>query len=268
MESISLLIDSPSFVKAATLAIALVAIATYWIRTGSINSLLERLWRMAVDKDDANDARLKEFMQEARDLEKFRFIYGIKVKSMGKLHRFLNWQKENNIGIEQSQKIRQWIDTEAEEMLICPPHNYLWKKYAYLVASLLLIVGASLLANYSSVLLSLKTTKTLVTAEHTKVSGTVSDWAISREDCESASKTIQAPQGLGAEERKIICKLLTDDSYAAFIDKTVKEQKQIGLMFCIIGICLFIYFGRKFTAAVEARRLKKRLEAAETELES
>lgn len=260
MES-SQLLDTPLLIKNAQYLAALIAFGAYWLRAGSIHNLLERLWRLLVDKAEVNDARLREYMEEARDLEKFRFIYGIRVSSLARLHRFINWQKENHLGIGEAQKIRHWIDIESPEVLRAPPPGYFHQKRLSMGFGLLLLATALALLAHPAAVMKLKSTQSHVTIERGQVSDAFGQWVMRKEDCLGNDDSAAGANG-GPQEKTLACQLLNDAGFSQMVEQKHGEQRLAGLIFAIIGLLFFLHGLQALSAATAARTLHQKLAAS------
>lgn len=256
MES-SQLLDTPLLIKNAQYLAALIAFGLYWLRAGSIHNLLERLWRLLVDKTEVNDARLREYMEEARDLEKFRFIYGIRVSRLARLHRFINWQKENHISIGEAQKIRHWIDIESPEVLRVPPASYFHQKRLSIGFGLLLLATALTLIAHPAALMKLKSTQSHVTIERDQISDAFGQWVMRKEDCLDKAAGPDTPR-----EKTLACQLLNDAGFSQMVEQTHGEQRLAGLIFAMVGLLFFLHGLQALSAAVTARTLHRKLAAS------
>ena len=97
-------------------------VAILWWRTGSIYSLLDRLWLLTVGKGDVQDAAIRSMLQQGRDLERLKYSLGVKrIDTVPQAHRLDAWMKENDIGFAELRLIRNWVSGRSSELLIQPP---------------------------------------------------------------------------------------------------------------------------------------------------
>lgn len=109
-----------AFLNVLLLPAAILAIVFFWWRAGTTQSIMELLWRLFHGRQPINDTRLAAFVDQARELERFRFTFGIKVHSIADLHRFIDWQARNNLSIVQLQQASRWIDTSRHDFIVAP----------------------------------------------------------------------------------------------------------------------------------------------------
>lgn len=120
MDSLISIAQSPLVATLAGPILALLSLLFFWWRVGSIHSVLERLWRFAAGKAEVQDPVLRKFIQENRDLENFRFLYGIKVEHAADIRRLKSWLDRNKIGIARLQKARKWVDIRSKDIIVEP----------------------------------------------------------------------------------------------------------------------------------------------------
>lgn len=124
MESLSSFVQSPLLSRASIALAGLLALAFFWWRAGSIHSVLDRIWRLIAGKADVHDPVLKALLQESRDIEKFQFIYRLKVETMNEMRELIAWMATHRVGMSKLQTMRKWIDTTSKEIIRQPPKHY------------------------------------------------------------------------------------------------------------------------------------------------
>lgn len=182
METVSSLLRSPPLIAFAGPLLLGIVIMFFWWRSGSIYSLLERVWRLVAGKAEVSDEKLKKFILETRDVEKFRFMYGLKVERMAELHKLLEWLNANSIGISKAQMANRWINTKTREIIPVP------KFYSLIRALGVALCGVALIpllitVTSSEALLQMKGSKTWFLADATSVKGFFEDWVIDPAQC-------------------------------------------------------------------------------------
>lgn len=159
MDQISTLFQSTIFRLLATLVIGACLIAFFWWRAGSIHTLLERIWHLIAGKSEVHDPVLKEFIQENRELERFRFIYGLKVSSMADVHRLSAWMKAHAITLDQVRQIKRWFQP-TEGYVIAPPKNYILWRGVFCLFFYVLFCASMFMSSSSTALLQVRASKT------------------------------------------------------------------------------------------------------------
>ncbi|WP_141639929.1 DUF6216 family protein [Cupriavidus basilensis] len=109
MESLSSIFQSPLATALISPLLAFVGLTFFWFRVGSLHSLLERIWRLVTGKAEVENPQLKKLIQENRDLERFRFIYGLKIETQPEFQRLMSWLHRHKVGIARLQRVRKWI---------------------------------------------------------------------------------------------------------------------------------------------------------------
>lgn len=103
----------------------LLGLLIYWRRTDSLHAVWERVWRVVAGSTEVQDPRLRSFMQEMRDLEKFRLIYGLKITNMADMQRLIRWVRRHRLDMSALQKARRWVDIANPDIISPPTNGYL-----------------------------------------------------------------------------------------------------------------------------------------------
>lgn len=260
MEPISALVQSPLFIKLSGPVAIVMFVALFWLRAGSIHSVLERLWRLAAGNAEVQDQKLKRFVHEIRDLEKFRFIYGLKVDSIAELHRLLAWLDSYAIGIARAQRARRWIDLKSQDVIVSPSRKYFVGKTAVALLCVFLTVAASEIISYPSGLFETKVSKVWFLMDTQSVRHIMGDWAIDPSVCGKGVSEVQRLTGFSESESGTICKAFQDNSLQQVVRDAVKQQQWTGIAIAVFALAFLISAVICIISAEEACRIKKELD--------
>lgn len=257
METVSTLLRSPPLIAFAGPLLLGIAIMFFWWRSGSIYSLLERVWRLVAGKAEVSDERLKKFILETRDVEKFRFMYGLRVERMAELHRLLEWLNANSIGISKAQMAKRWINTKSREFIPVPKY-YLLIRSMWVVLCGVVLIPLVMSVTSSEALLQMKGSKTWFLADATSIKGFYEDWVIESAQCpkEFLSKDVG---GLTNAEVHLLCDALKDGSLKQLVSNTVRQQRILGLMYGLLVLIGGAIWLRQIFSAAAAREIAKEL---------
>lgn len=259
MEPISLFVQSPLFLKLSAPCLLILLIGIFWWRAGSIHSVLDRLWRLVAGRADVQDPMLKDFIQQNRDLEKFRFIYGIKIETQSDLHHLLAWLKENSINIIRLQQIKHWIDISSPNVIIAPPRSFFLRNGAIALLSMLSVLAATAIISTQTAWLQMKDSKVRFWTDGKTVHQTFDNWTIDASTCKKDIVKAQAITGFELSETIAICDGLEKNSLKEFARIAIKEQQLLGGGIAIVATLFIIISIFALNAADEARRLFKKL---------
>lgn len=266
MESISLLVQSPLFLQLSGPIVVITLVGLFWWRAGSIHSVFDRLWRLVAGKAEVQDPVLKAFMQKNRDVEQFRFTYGLKVETQADLHRLLAWVEGNAFDIARLQKVRRWIDTRSEDVVAAPPKSYFITKIFVILACAVGIFAASTALSSHSAWLQMRKSGVWFWTDGTSVHDLFDRWSFDAAVCEKDASSITRLTGFLDSEAASSCSALSDGSLARIVTQTVEKQRMIGAV--VDGIAIVLLIGSIFgiSAAAEARRMRRVLDARANEL--
>lgn len=262
MDSLSTFVQSPLFSRLSIVSTSVALVAFFWWRAGSIHSILERLWLLIAGKTEVHTPDLKVIFQENRDLERFRFLYRLKVETMTEVRRLILWMSEHGVGMFRLQKMRSWIDVSTSEILVQPPKHFLPSRLAIACAAFLAMVCVGQLAASQFAYFQMRASKTWFKANATTVSAPLGGWTFTAAECTDKSNLSQMT-GFLDSETDVICKALQEKSIDSLVKQTVKLQSWTGLGFMLVALITAIFNILAAVAAQEAARLWKRLHVAD-----
>jgi len=259
MEQLSVLIKNPWLIHFSGPVLIIVLVLLFWWRAGSIHSVFERLWRLAAGKAEVTDPKLKRFVQEARDIEKFRFVYGLKVGSLMELHQLLEWMKASAISVASAQKARRWIDIRSPEVIATPPKNYfVWKVITGILLVALLVFSSEVLSLRSAILQT-KATKVWFLMDNNTIKHIMGDWTIDLKICSKGFQDLQRTSQFSESEANSICSAFADNSLPQFVSNVVRLQRWFGFVFGVLAFVGLADTFLKIVSAQEARKIKKQI---------
>lgn len=217
------------------------AVIIFWKRAGSIYALLERLWRLTAGKSEVLDKELNEFIKDVRDLEKFQFMFGLKVESKKELHKLLVWMKKYEIAASTAQAAKKWIDVKTLEIVSAPPKKYINLRVAGMGLGAVLMMGFMQISVSQFALLQMKTSETWFLADNKAIKGFSKDWVIEKNGCQGNVDQMASTSGFTKNEVTSICDAWKDNSLNKVVSETVKAQKIFGDAM-IVGMMLYIIF--------------------------
>lgn len=264
MESINSFLSSP-IPPIVKLIFVGIIVGLFWRRSKSINSLLDRVWRLVVGQGDITDERLSKFIHDNHALEKFRFIYGINVETKQDLHRFLNWVDKNSIGVEIIQQAKRWIDTKSPNLVITPPVKYKKIRGAWiLITSILLILCLQMMTSKNT-LFRMNESGTWFFANTHYVSGVKilgDTWKIeSGSDCQKEIKNIPHI-GFNESEMDALCGAFGDQEFNEKIEEGVKAQNNLGIFLSVLALISILWSISQVKSVDAANEIVKRINGA------
>lgn len=264
MESLSSFVQSPLFSRASIALAGLCALAFFWWRAGSIHSVLDRIWRLIAGKADVHDPVLKALLQESRDIEKFQFIYRLKVETMNEMRELIAWMATHRVGMSKLQTMRKWIDTTSKEMIRQPPKHYVPSHLGLATLAMIVIMGLGPLAGSHDAYLQMRASKVWFKTDAVTVKAPFEGWTFRQDQCASNRSVLAQITGFSQSETEAICDALKNDGLKPLVKQTVEFQAWTG----IVGIAIALIFAfTNLGAAISAQaanRLRKKLYTAES----
>lgn len=259
MDSLSAFVQSSLFSPLFGLLGVLLLIGFFWLRAGSIHAVLDRLWRIVAGKADVNDPVLKSLLLESRDIEKFQFIYRLKVGTMTDIHKLDAWRKTHDVGVAKLQKIRQWVDITSDEMVRQPPKYCATSHFIFACLAAFSIALISQFDTFHFGYFKMRESKASFKTDAVVVKAPFGEWSFSLKKCEGDKTGLSKLTSLNASDINVICNAHKNDELKDFVEETVKFQRWATSIFMLF---LLVFTFVNITTAIsaqEAIRLRKKL---------
>lgn len=265
MEPISTLLRIPLlplFTLSGPILIAILVVL-FWVRAGSIFSLLERVWSFIAGKAEVSDTILREFIQETRDIERFRFMYGFRAETMTEVHKMRDWFQTNSIGVNTAQRAKRWINTESASLAPRPKHYLMRRAIALPVCAMVAVMLISA-ATSQMALLQMKGSERwfLADASSAKEATVFGGWVIEQSDCLADTQKISKASGFTQSEASMLCAAFKDDSLKKIVSDTVKAQRVFGGLYGFVVLILGAMFFVQIDSVIAAKKIQEKIDKA------
>lgn len=219
----------PLLVPGLTALAVILLVIAFWRRTYSLHAPWERVWRLIAGGAEVQEPRLRAFMQEMRDLEKFRLVYGLKVTNLGDLHKLIGLVRRYRLDMSMLQKAKRWIDVSKAEIVSLPRTSfYFWNGTGYFSA---LFFAVAMVLFFSSPGLFKGNTSEVWFATDGEVIRHVYSWTNYKLDkCTSDLPSLKSTFQLADNELKSICSGYADGTLKKLASKAMSDQKIVSAM--------------------------------------
>ena len=198
------------------------------------------------------------FMQEARDLEKFRLVYGLRIMNMADMHRFMAWARRHRLDVVTLQKARRWVDITKPSIISRPPKYYFpWNVLVCVLSALSVQLGAFFAD--SPALLKMKATGVWFTADGTSVGGPLGGNKLDLTQCPTVSDKLQKTFGFSAAEAKVLCDARASGSLQEFTKETIGWQKKVAAFVVLASAAWLLVAILRIRSAETAERIADRV---------
>jgi Family of unknown function (DUF6216) len=258
MDSLSTFIQSAVFSRVVAVA-SLVFVGFFWLRAGSIQSVLERLWLLIAGGAEVHDPALKSFFQDNRDLERFRFVYRLKVERLDEVRKLVAWMEQHRVGMSRLQKMRHWVNANSDEIVMPPPKHYSRCRIAVAMAAIVAMVGVVQLASSPEAYFQMRGSKAWFKTDAVSVKAPMSNWSFDASDCSMDRSKIKQITGFLDKETNAVCNALQNGELKPLATRTIKLQQWAGVIGGLISFTVAILCMLAAFAAHEAAMLRKRI---------
>lgn len=260
MESLSTVVQSPFLAAIASPILVIALAAFFWWRAGSIHSMLERLWRLVAGKAEVEDPALRKLMQETRDLEKFRFVYGLRIESMSELQCLMSWMKRHDISIAKLQTAKPWISIESAELVKKPTTRYVIGCVVSIIICYVLIVGALHLFASNEVLLKMRESEVWFRTDGEAVRTIWGNRLATLSSCSGNIETLAKSSGFSSDEASALCTGFEDKSLHKLVHREVRKQQWLFGGLATVFVALLGLRFLKLRAAAAAAEIRKKID--------
>lgn len=213
-----------------------------WKRTRSTHPLMARLWHLLNGRREYKDSIIGQFLEDQTALMEFRFITGVRARTVEQTHAVIDWTRKNNEDIGDVAACGSYFDMEHIALKDKEKLPSKWHFLGNFALILMLLVGVICLVTgvvSDSVGLQMKKSGVffMLTAEGAEPLWSKS--SLSKAQCLKANLPPDNP--FSADDARIICEIFKDKSFTPYLKKSLKEQRiAIGMSIFILSWCCWM----------------------------
>ncbi|MDH0098972.1 DUF6216 family protein [Ectopseudomonas hydrolytica] len=264
---ISWIMDNLTALASIAYAATFIAFLLYvYTRAGSMHFLRDRIWRLMGGKSDFLIPDLQKLKLEARELEHFRFEFGIPATTIRDIEQFEHWISDNIISLKDAATAKEYIDWSDYNQLRIKEKNFTLLRKLFTYFGIFTLTSAALfffiaIPNY--LMASFEDSPFFyISTKETKFSilgGDTLD-SLSCKEKEVLSRLSQENE-FPLDRLQSICSTYASEEKISLLKKRISEQKSAALALALFFVLLMIYFARESTKVFAAQRIQKNLEA-------
>lgn len=264
---ISWIMDNLTALASIAYAATFIAFLLYvYTRAGSMHFLRDRIWRLMGGKSDFLIPDLQKLKLEARELEHFRFEFGIPASTIRDIELFERWISDNIISLKDAATAKEYIDWSDYKQLRIKEKNFTILRKLFTYFGIFTLTSAALfffiaIPNY--LMASFEDSPFFyISTKETKFSilgGDTLD-STSCKEKEILSRLSQKNE-FPLDRLQSICRAYTSEEQISSLKKRINEQKSAALALALFFVLLMIYFARESAKVFAAQRIQKNLEA-------
>lgn len=237
------------------------------IRTRCCYVLMDCIWRIFAKKDETGGSPISLFLDERRELMRFRFVIGLPVRTTKQMRSVIDWSHLHDEDIGDVARIGDYFDIEKMEIKSKLPGRcgMVLRAIAFSVAMLLATLAVSWVS-MNSAFLNVKTSGTvfLVSDGQSRPLRNLLGWnkadILTRELCQNGGNATV----FSVKDTKVVCQLLVDKEVVSYTEKAIKSQRIQLLPLLLLILCMTVAIWRWFWKAATAIDMRKRLAKGET----
>lgn len=246
-----------SLVYAASFIAFLLYIYT---RAGSIHFLRDRVWRIMGGKSDFLIPELQKLKLEARELEHFRFEFGVPAKTIHEIQKFETWVNTNKLSLKDIATAREHINWSDYDQLKLKDKNLntTEKILAFFGITFMTLSALSFLATAPNYLMA-----SFDDSPYFYISTTETKFSMFGEEvininiCNDKSMLTKISQKIDFPLQRIqtICEAYSNEEQLTIINNKIKDQRTAALSLSIFFTLIMFYFARESAKIYAAQRI-------------
>lgn len=203
------------------------------------------------------DKELEKRIEEIRSVNRFRVIFGIKVKSRKAMGRLFRWLDEHRLTIADAQLCRHHIRAEEPEILCAPTKAWIGGIAALAVPLIALVYVGLLIAASPYVFVTVNATGRhyLLSQQEATTFLATKRVAVSPASC-GTGLTVAA----GSDEATL-CGIVGDKNYASFVTENVRDQRVVGAVMGGLFLTVLLSVVGLLKSGWESKLLQERIVA-------
>lgn len=264
---ISWIMDNLTALASIAYAAAFIAFLLYvYTRAGSMHFLRDRIWRLMGGKSDFLIHDLQKLKLETRELEHFRFEFGIPANTIQDIELFERWISNHKISLKDATAAKEYIDwADYSHLKIKKKNLTLLRKFLTYLGILSLTSAAlffsAAIPNY--LMASFDDSPFFyISTKETRFSvfgGDTLDSTSCKE--EGALARLSQENEFHLNRLQSICKAYDSEEQLNLLKKRIDEQKAAALALAFFSALVMFYFARESGKVFAAQRIQKILEA-------
>jgi hypothetical protein len=235
-----------------------------WMRTRSLHIPMYRLWRLFYGAKEIEDEGIRQFMADQSSLMHFRFMNGIRVKSLRECNKLIEWARHQDVDMADVAACGQHFDRqrcEIKQPLPSVRARIVWfPVFVGSAISAMVMVGA---VSTDRALASFKSTERhfWLRTQDARPLWPLDAPILRASEC-SKSTEHDLDGAFTAEERQILCSSFTDaKDVANFVSRAVASQRWLFACLALLLLWLTLWSGGALKCIGSAERLMRQLES-------
>lgn len=204
---------------------------------------------------------LRRFIQENRDLENFRFLYGIKVENAASIRRLKPWLDRHNIGIGRLQKIRKWVDIHSKNIVVEPTKKNGNGEIVCLTLWYAIFFLATQAFGINDAFLQFRQSGTWFRTDGNTIRDLLDRTEVELKLCATDQEKIAREMDFSQPEVSAICKDYSKQSFEKLVREGRRAQRILTGGVSAVALWLAILSILRLKAMGEARKLCKQIRA-------
>lgn len=216
----------------AVLIPLVIALLLAWVcwRTRSTHVVMSRIWRFVFGKTTQQDRELGKFIETRNRLVMFRFFSGMpKVRTLAQAKRIIHWSNLHDEELAEIKACGDLFDFENCRLKVDRIPGKKFQGLKVLCALILLIAVAFTVAGLltESALLQFNVSKKWFLLTKDTAKPLWEEGVLTQKACAETKQKDSSPKAFSDDERVVICKAFDESDTAAFIERTVRQQRYL-----------------------------------------
>jgi hypothetical protein len=244
-----------TFTVVLTCTIALIM----WQRTKSTHMIFSRMWNVFNGKKECSSPTVSNFFEQQNTIHQFRFVTGIKARTIDNVNGLISWARTNNENITDIAACGDHFNIESPGLRKKPHRRGIIATFVIVLMLSTVVIGSAGGVALQRVILRMNQSGVWFTLDEAYAKPIGDAPGVRLQSCNSDTVSIPNNSGFSGDDLQKICKAFANGSAKDYVRVTVHSQQILfGIIVIFSGYLSFITWG-SLMQAVRAREMWKRL---------
>lgn len=234
-------------------------------RAGSMHFLRDRAWRLMGGKSDFLTPELQKLKLESRELEHFRFEFGVPAKSIRDIELFEQWISAHKISLKDVTIAKEYIDWTDYTHLKTKQKNLIFLRKTFKFFGIITLTFSGLFfvaAIPNHLMASFDDTPFFYISTKSTLLSLFGGNSIDSTECKYEDRLAELSQNseFPLYRLQYICSVFENDDQLKSLNQSIDEQKTAALSLAIFFALVMFYFARESKKVTAAQKIRETLE--------
>lgn len=261
MDSSTLSTFSSAFGVLAPVLFVLLFVWVWW-RTGSRHVLVYRLWQLVHGSQEISDPEVRAFINEQTSLMSFRFVTGIRVRTLEHARQLIQWTHRHDVEMRTVSLCGEYFDLDLRQVRVHKlpsPQMQAGKLLLFAIVVFAAFVGMAGAYTDRAILKFKESNRWFImTTDQARVAWPLGANTIQKGDCSANISANAVRSAFTEKEVGLLCEVFSQDDSSKFVKEATKDQRQSFVFLAIAMVWAAWLLFWAWASGYEAKQLALR----------